>query len=82
MSASGEWMPEGILDDWQADEKRFDWLAKAEFSLVPHREKKDGYFEVWWTVQTCKGRNITHPYGNPRAAIDAAMKATDHGGAK
>ena len=57
------------------DRDRLDWLESCEHCLRTHREKpnRDEY-EIWWTVTTPNGTSLTHPFGNARAAIDAAMK--------
>lgn len=57
------------------DKQRLDWLEKKEADLVCHREKCSDGYTIWWNVlKRC--RSISgHPFGSPRAAIDAARFA-------
>ena len=57
------------------DSERINVVEEREWLLIPTRKHlSDGSgYEIWWSVQDRRTRRqITHPYGNPRAAIDAA----------
>jgi hypothetical protein len=53
------------------DTARLDWLYEQGVELRCHVERDEDGLATWFTC-CANGKALSHPYGHPRAAIDAA----------